>query len=113
MRPEVIELTRLGPLRPSDSVSERSEKLIKRYERLIRAITKPVTNEEARALVKLFGPDEAFGLAWSVVGLVESAPGWPLEDALADDSNEWIRLLNQRVQNAAAHPKNVNHDNER
>ncbi|MDB6032726.1 MAG: hypothetical protein JWM16_3064, partial [Verrucomicrobiales bacterium] len=34
------------------------------------------------ALVKVFGPDDYYGLAWSLLHLIESAPGWPLADCL-------------------------------
>jgi hypothetical protein len=43
--------------------------------------------------VGLFGPDDCFGLEWSLVGLVETAPGWPLADCLENTDNEWIQGL--------------------
>ncbi|MCQ8120015.1 hypothetical protein, partial [Methylomonas rosea] len=64
---------------------------------LLLSVTKPVSNEEARALVKLFGPDGCFGLAWSILHLIESAPSWPLTDCLVNSSNEWVALLRDRA----------------
>lgn len=57
----------------------------------------PVTNEEARVLVTLFGPDECYGLAWTLVHLIETAPGWPIADCLGGTGNEWIQRLRLRA----------------
>lgn len=97
MRREVAELVALGPLAASDAVDMA---VLKKQEELIRNLQKPATDEEARALVKLFGPDESFGLAWALVHFIESAPGWPLLDCLADTDNEWVRHLRQAAINA-------------
>ncbi len=100
MRREVSELGRLGPLPPSERVlSENQQELIETYEKLIMSIEKPVTDEEARVLIAVFGTDDAFGLAWPLVALVESAPGWPLADCLKDPDNQWIQMLKQRLKN--------------
>jgi hypothetical protein len=90
IRPEVRELVALGAL-PAEDVAEQQD--LEHRERLVRAIT---------ALLAVFGPDGCYGVAWSLLHLVETAPGWPLEDALRDDrgGNEWILLLRQRVANS-------------
>lgn len=104
IRQEVIELGRMGPLPESEkAVKENLQELISRYEKLIMSIKKPVTDEEARVLVTVFGSDDAFGLVWPLVSLVESAPGWPLAECLENNDNEWIRMLKQRLRNAARH----------
>ena len=78
MRQAVLELGKLGPLPPSDqAVRENLQDLVEKYEKLIMSIEKPITDEEARVLVKVFGPDDCFGLVWPLVHLIESAPGWP------------------------------------
>lgn len=97
MRPEVMELVSLGPLAASDAVDM---KVLKKQEELIRNLVKPATDEEARALVKIFGPDESFGLAWALVHFIESAPGWPLLDSLGNTDNEWVGHLRQAAINA-------------
>jgi hypothetical protein len=47
---------------------------MERQEELLRSIVSPVTDDEARALITLLGPDDYFGGAWTVVHLFESAP---------------------------------------
>ena len=59
---------------------------------------KPVTDEEACALVKLFGSDDCVGLAWTLLHLIETAPGWPIESALIGLEGEWIRRLRERAE---------------
>jgi hypothetical protein len=97
MQQPVIELGKLGRMPPSNSADREN---IRQYQNLLAAIQKPVTDQEARLLVTLFGRDDCFGLAWTVVHLVETAPGWPIQDCLVDTENEWIHLLRQRIQNA-------------
>jgi hypothetical protein len=92
MREQVNELLKLGPL-PS---SEASAETIGRYQELLSSITPPVTNEEARHLTSLFGPDDCYGLAWTLVHLIESAPNWPVEEYL-EGENEWIGILRDRA----------------
>jgi hypothetical protein len=104
MRPEVNELAELGPMPCSETaVAKNLDDVLRRYEQLILSITKPITDEEARALISIFGEDDAFGLAWSVLNLIESAPGWPLIDVLVDRENRWVTLLRQRAFNALIH----------
>ncbi|MDM8359061.1 hypothetical protein [Pandoraea communis] len=98
VRKEIEEMRDLGPL-PSEVDAD--PVTLKRYDELYRSIAKPVTNEEARILVELFGPDGCFGLASSIMHLVESAPGWPLEDCLRDSTIEWRIELRNRAFRAA------------
>jgi hypothetical protein len=101
MRQEVIELRKLGPLPPSDrAVRENLQELFDKYHRLIMSVRKPVTDEEARVLITIFGSDDGFGLVWPLVHLIESASGWPLADCLRDTNNEWIQMLRQRLKNS-------------
>jgi hypothetical protein len=92
IRPEVQELVSLGPFPAS---SEADEDLIQRQEDLLRSIKPPVSDEEAKQLVQLFGPDDYFGGAWTVVHLIETAPHWPISECLTDTSNEWIVHLRE------------------
>lgn len=96
MRSIVDELAGLGPF---PSTEEADEAKVGRIEDLLEQLEKPVSNEEARALVKLFGPDECFGLAWTLMHLIETAPDWPLWDVLVktENENEWIGTLRERV----------------
>jgi hypothetical protein len=90
----VEELMKLGTL-PS-SVNPDVAKLEK-LQSLLTRIEQPIADDDARALVKLFGPDDCFGLAWTLLHIIETAPGWPLSDALGDDRNEWNERLKQRA----------------
>jgi hypothetical protein len=58
MRKEVQELVRLGPLPDCGTVEEEQLKI---YEGLLSRVTPPVSDKEARSLVRLFGPDECYG----------------------------------------------------
>lgn len=94
IRKEIEELKTLGPLPSETGVNP---EVIWRYEHLYRLITRPITDDEARVLIKLFGVDGCFGLASSFMHLVETAPGWPLEDCLNNLENEWIAELRKRA----------------
>jgi hypothetical protein len=91
MRGEVTNLIDQGVLPSSSS----NIQVIERWQEAIHAIHAPVSNEEAEALTLLFPPteDECFGLAWSLVHLVESAPDWPLLRSLGNVENPWIAHL--------------------
>lgn len=92
VRTEIAELEQLGPL-PSEDEAEVTQ--LKRIEALYRAIAKPIT---ARVLVELFGPDGCYGVASSFMHLIETAPGWPLNDCLAQLNTEWkIELRNRAI----------------
>ena len=95
MRKEVQELARLGPLPDCETVQEEQ---LTTYESLISSIVPPVSDAEASSLVRLFGPDECYGLAWALLHLIETAPGWPLHDCLKDDRNEWTERLRLRAE---------------
>lgn len=95
IRSQVQELSDLGPL-PSEDL--RDVELMKKYDYLYRAIAKPVSDDEARVLVKLFGQDGCFGLASALMHLIETAPNWPLADCLpANSKNEWVIELRNRA----------------
>jgi hypothetical protein len=99
MRQAVHELASVGPLPSSDVATEEQ---LRRYQELLASLTPPVTDEEARILATLFGPDESFGLAWTLLHLIESAPGWPLADLLEQNDedkneNEWRARLRRRA----------------
>ncbi|MGO9483951.1 MAG: hypothetical protein ACLPX9_05125 [Rhodomicrobium sp.] len=95
VREQVRNLIALGPMPDEHSTTEEQ---VEAFETRLSAIEKPVTDEEARALTKLFGPDTYYGLAWTMLHLVETAPSWPLKDCLTDLSNEWIKRLRDRAE---------------
>jgi len=50
-------------------------KIVERWQNLLAAVKTPVSDDEARALVRVFGPDDCFGLAWTLLHLIETAHG--------------------------------------
>lgn len=71
MRTEVRAFVADGPLPDWDSTEEE----IDRRSRQLDAITRPVTAEEAQALATCFGPDDCYGVAWTLIHLIETTPG--------------------------------------
>lgn len=105
MRQAVYDLMALGPFPPetpgdADETFLYPDELLDTYDNLLLSLEHPVTDEEARALVTLFGPDTFYGVAWTLLHTIETAPGWPLMDVLQDTENEWVARLRQRSENA-------------
>jgi len=101
MRSQVAELAALGPF-PHELDATDGDVSIR--EELLGQIVPPVAEDEARTLLPLFGEDDFWGLAWSLVHLIEAAPGWPYWDAIEDESNRWHVLLMKRSINAGDRP---------
>jgi hypothetical protein len=78
-QPIIAQLAKHGPL---PSAAERDVAKVRQVQTLLMQIDQPISNDDARILVTLFGPDDAFGLAWTLVHLIETAPDWPLWDVL-------------------------------
>ena len=93
MRDEVARLIALGPLPGSSS----DEEVIRAHEGALAEVRAPVSTEEARAMLSCFGTDDCYGLAWTLLHLVESAPVSPLERAPDAGSNEWLFRLWHRL----------------
>lgn len=98
MRNEVNELLRLGSFPSSeDVIRSKMVDLVKKYQELILSIEKPVTDEEAEALARIFGVDDFFGLCWTLIDLIETAPNWPIEESFGNIENEWTEMLRDRA----------------
>ncbi|MGY3449999.1 hypothetical protein [Bradyrhizobium sp. USDA 4353] len=93
MHAALKELLALGPL-PASAAADIAT--LERIETLLEEIQRPVCDNDAKALVNLFGPDDCFGLAWTLVHRIETAPGWPIEHALQGRSGMWIEILKAR-----------------
>src|SRR5512140_973020 len=95
MRPKIEKLIAFGPFPAEEDVDlDRMQLQLD----AIGEIPMPITDEEAAELVKLFGPDEYFGMAWNLVHLIESAPGWPIEACIASGGQEeWMGTLRERA----------------
>ncbi|MGW4470902.1 hypothetical protein ACWENQ_14620 [Nonomuraea sp. NPDC004354] len=89
MRPEVQAFIADGPLPDWDAEEEQ----IDRRDRQLRAILAPVTAEEAKALAACFGPDDCYGVSWTLLHLIETGPNPVLTARPAADANEWHQRL--------------------
>lgn len=109
MQEAVVKLVELGPMPQTAGVDiNRVDPFkIKLYEQLLTEIHTPVTDEEAVALLSMFGPDDCFGMSWSLVHIIETAPGWlTIGSTLpADDERDGIQCLRIGISNHfALHP---------
>lgn len=95
MRPEVAAYAAMGVL-PDENADEET---IAVFEAALAAVRPPLSIEEARAVAFTFGNDGCYGVAWTLVHLIESAPGLRPEH-LPKSDNEWIERLRQRFANA-------------
>ena len=94
MRPEITNLLTQGLLPRSKSDIQQ----IQAWQEAFEKITPPISDEEAASLTTLFQPidDDCFGLAWSLIHLIETSPGWPLLSCLQQIDNPWITRLRER-----------------
>jgi hypothetical protein len=75
-------------------------KHILEWQEALQKIRAPLSDEEAVALISLFPAeeDDCFGLAWSLLHLIETAPHWPIDKCLENTiNNPWVILLRQRA----------------
>ena len=105
MRDQIGQLVALGSFLAESDESTEGENLIKQQDTLVRALRglRPATDQEACALTSIFGPDDAFGLAWSVMHFIETAPSWPLVSCIQNmPSLLWKQRLEERISNLEA-----------
>lgn len=93
IRREVQDLVNAGPF-PSE---EATEEEVTETQCLLEQITRPVSDEEAQVLTTIFGPDDCFGLSWTLLHLIETAPGAQTARYTVNADNMWVELLNSRV----------------
>ena len=105
IRAEVSAFVQLVPLPKSRDAGQEQ---IKKLEEALNKITPPISREEAIALATVFGPDDCFGLAWSVVHLIESTPGEIPLDEIPQSENQWIVSLRHTAARTAALKKRSN-----
>ncbi|WP_323771140.1 hypothetical protein [Antarctobacter sp.] len=96
MRFEVKAFVELGPLPPVSA----DLTVIERAERALQAISAPITDDEAKALIGCFGEDDCFGLGWTLLHLIETAPMPLPETAPHEGDNPWLHLLYARIEAA-------------
>ena len=100
IRQEVRMLADLAPLGDEDDCPE---DVLSKVEAGIDSIVRPISTEEARMLLPLFArgaEDTLYGLMWSLLHLVETAPGWPLRELFEYKHGDfpWIDTLIDRLQ---------------
>jgi hypothetical protein len=98
VRETVEALVAAGPL-PSEDAPPMD---IEQIQRLLEQVAAPVSDAEAHLLAGIFGPDNCFGLSWTLLHLIETAPGARTADYSIHAENEWIQLLRARQAAAAA-----------
>ncbi|MDH6612501.1 hypothetical protein M2164_008136 [Streptomyces sp. SAI-208] len=99
LRPEVRTFVAHGPLPDRDADEEEIDRRVRQLD----AIARPVTPDEARALATCFGPDDCYGVAWTLLHLVETAPGpVPAIAPPSPDADEWHVTLWARWGSAEA-----------
>ena len=97
VRLEIRELKALARL-PDDSRDDIPDDLLERFEELLARVMPPVRREEADILVKLFADTSAFGLEWTLVHLLETTEGWPIEETIRlCPSKHWQSVLGSRT----------------
>jgi hypothetical protein len=90
IRRAVEDFVKRGPL-PDQGVATEHD-LDQRYA-MLKMIAPPVTDEEAIALAESFGPDECFGLAWTLLHLIETSPNHPRPSESTFQRSEWLRMV--------------------
>ncbi|ROO88263.1 hypothetical protein EDD29_5926 [Actinocorallia herbida] len=87
LRKQMEDLVAAGPLPREDSATPDD---LEGRESLLGQIVAPISDEEAKALLSVFGPDGCFGLAWTVLHLIETAPSALTADYSQFSENEWV-----------------------
>ena len=95
MRPSVVAVLALGRL-PDESVEDID--VWRRFEAALAALPERCLDDEAAALLDSLpdGEGSAYGMAWTLLHFIETAPSWPLWAEL-DDRSPWVALLRRRV----------------
>jgi hypothetical protein len=86
-------LVALGPL---PAAEDATVSVIAAFEEHLAKVSTPVTDQEAAQLAKLFGPDECFGLAWTLLHLIETSPS-PLAESHFVSASPWAEILRERA----------------
>jgi hypothetical protein len=96
VRKEVADFASLGRLPREDA----DEGVFQRHEAALKAISRPVTAEEAEALMECFPDSEesAYGAAWSLLHLIETAK--PLSLPSSRPTEPWLARLWDRSHRA-------------
>ncbi|MDN5786270.1 hypothetical protein [Pseudorhodobacter sp.] len=100
MRREIREFVALGHLPDYDTDAD-----IEPFATAIHAIPTPVSDVEAEALMPSFGKEDCFGLAWTLLHIIETSPNLHPKSPPSKGDNEWKQLLWQRSAMFRSSPK--------
>jgi hypothetical protein len=78
-------LRKIGRLPSSEDATSQ---IVDELERLLRKMHPPISDAEAIQLVNMLGPDDFYGLAWTMIHLIESSPGWPIHSCLEGEERD-------------------------
>ncbi|MCF2529626.1 hypothetical protein [Yinghuangia soli] len=92
IRPAVREFARLAPLVSEADDGDDVTVLLEQQERALLAIARPVSEAEAALLATCFGPDGCYGLGYTLVHLIETAPFPPAVAEPPEDAYPWHRI---------------------
>ena len=90
VRAEVRRLHALGPLPAEKGATEAG---LVAHQAALEAISGPLSDDEARLLMECFGPDGCFGLAWTLLHLIETSNASLTMAEPPERANEWVRRL--------------------
>lgn len=102
IRSEVITLAGHSPLAGE---GEYTVETLEPIQSVLHEINLPLTLSEARTLLPLLNresEDDLYGLIWTLIALLETAPGWPPSelDSLATPERPWFQILRRRSRKA-------------
>lgn len=106
MKPPIIrhDVEKLAELGRFPDELEATDDDVRAREQLLLALSPPTSDAEAALLLPLLGEDDLFGLAWSIITLVESSPGWPDWHGISRLPAEWREILSTAAMNAGHRP---------
>lgn len=90
----VAGMARLGPM---PSAVSPALNIVGDWESALRALVLPISEADAGVLAGLFGDDDCYGLAWTLIHVIETTPGWPLWELLPTGGGKWIELRRARA----------------
>jgi hypothetical protein len=75
------------------------EDMLTKWAAAIDGLEGPLTDDEAIALLSCFPPDDStvFGVSWSLLHKIETAPYGPTFIEALDDRSWWVALLKERA----------------
>lgn len=97
VRQAIAELGRMGKLPEDTNDDDLSDDVIEKYESLLTSIVPPITDEEAKVLIKIMPDDSYYGSDSTILHLLETAPHWSKEIIELSDSKKWKQRMLDRL----------------